>query len=199
MSRSSTCQKLRVCSCVVYRGSCARRRAGDRYRGAVTWKPTALAIETERLTLRIRDERDAEWYRELVGERGQDIPTLEESRARLARFRDLTIETGIGALAICRRAEGDTIGYCALIVGRASLDEPEVAFELLQRFHGHGYATEAVQALVVAATATGRRRLWSTVGAWNAPSFRVLEKVGFRRDHSVTDDRGEVVYLVRDL
>ena len=159
----------------------------------------ALDIETERLTLRIRDERDADWYRELVGERGEDAPTLEESRARLARIRDLTIETGIGALAICRRAEGDTIGYCALIVGRASLDEPEVAYELLRRFHGHGYATEAVRALVGAAAATGRRRLWSTVGAWNAPSLRVLDKVGFRRDHIVTDERGEVVYLVRDL
>jgi RimJ/RimL family protein N-acetyltransferase len=159
----------------------------------------ALSIETERLTLRIRDERDAEWYRELVGERGQDIPTLEESRARLARFRDLTIETGIGALAICRRVEGDTIGYCALIVGRGSLDEPEIAYELLQRFHGHGYATEAARALVAAASATGRRRLWSTVGAWNTPSLRVLEKIGFRRDHTITGDRGEIVYLVRDL
>jgi RimJ/RimL family protein N-acetyltransferase len=159
----------------------------------------ALSIETERLTLRIRDERDAEWYRELVGERGQDIPTLEESRARLARFRDLTIETGIGALAICRRVESDTIGYCALIVGRGSLDEPEIAYELLQRFHGHGYATEAARALVAAASATGRRRLWSTVGAWNTPSLRVLEKIGFRRDHTITGDRGEIVYLVRDL
>ena len=53
----------------------------------------ALDIETARLTLRLRDERDAEWYRELVGERGEETLTLEESRARLARFRDLTIET----------------------------------------------------------------------------------------------------------
>ncbi len=159
----------------------------------------ALSIETERLTLRIRDERDAEWYCELVGERGEDLPTLEESRARLARFRDLTIETGIGALAICRRAEGDTIGYGALIVGRCSLDEPEIAYELLRRFHGRGYATEAAQALVAAAAATGRRRLWSTVGAWNAPSLQVLEKIGFRRDHTITGDRGDVVHLIRDL
>ena len=91
------------------------------------------------------------------------------------------------------------IGYCALIVGRCSLDEPEIAYELLRRFHGHGYATEAAQALVVAAAATGRRRLWSTVGAWNTASLRVLEKIGFHRDHTVADDRGEVVYLVRDL
>ncbi|MGK2850528.1 MAG: GNAT family N-acetyltransferase [Candidatus Limnocylindrales bacterium] len=160
----------------------------------------AHSIETPRLTLRIRDERDAAWYHELVAERGEETPTLQEATARLARFRDLTVELGIGALAIDRRAEGDTIGYCALIVGRASLDEPEIAYELLRRFHGHGYATEAAQALVDAAAATGRKRLWSTVGAWNEPSLRVLEKVGFRRDHTVmTDDRGEIVYLVRDL
>jgi RimJ/RimL family protein N-acetyltransferase len=169
------------------------------YFETMTWKPMAPSIETERLTLRLRDERDAAWYRELVGERGEDMPTLEEATARLERFRDLTTELGIGALAICRRAEGDAIGYCALIVGRASLDEPEIAYELLRRFHGHGYATEAAQALVAAAAATGRRRLWSTVRPWNTASLRVLEKIGFHRDHSVMDDRGEIVYLVRDL
>lgn len=160
----------------------------------------ATAIETERLILRLRDERDAEWYRELVGERGEDTPTVEEATARLARFRDLGTEIGIGALTICLRDGGDPIGYCALIVGRTTLDEPEIAYELLKRYHGHGYATEAAAALVVAAAATGRRRLWSTVGAWNTPSLRVLEKIGFRRDHVVvTDDRGEIVWLVRDL
>jgi len=158
-----------------------------------------LAIDTERLTLRLRDERDAAWYRELVAERGEEMPTLEEATARLAKFRDLTIEIGIGALAIRRRAEGDAIGYCALIVGRCSFDEPEIAYELLRRFHGHGYATEAAQALVDAAAATGRHRLWSTVRPWNAASLRVLDKIGFRRDHTTTDDLGDVVWLVRDL
>ena len=164
------------------------------------WGPLPDLIETERLTLRTRDERDAAWYRELVGERGEDLPTLGEARARLAQVRDRLQAVGLGALAILRRAEGDAIGYCALIVGRASADEPEIAYELLRRYHGHGYATEAARALVDAAAATGRRRLWSTVGAWNTPSLRVLEKVGFRRDHTVTiEDRGEVVWLVRDL
>ncbi len=148
------------------------------YLVSVTWQPMSLAIETERLTLRLRDERDAAWYRELIGERGEDIPTLEEATTRLARFRDSTTEVGIGALAICRRAEGDVIGYCALVVGRCSLDEPEIAYELLRRFHGHGYATEAARALVDAAAATGRHRLWSTVRPGNAASLRVLEKIG---------------------
>lgn len=157
------------------------------------------AIETERLTLRLRDERDAAWYRELIAERGEEMPTLEEATARLARFRNLAIELGIGALTICRRAEGDGIGYCALVIGRCSLDEPEIAYELLRRFHGRGYATEAAHALVAAAAATGRRRLWSTVAASNQPSLPVLEKIGFHRDHTVADDRGDIVYMVRDL
>jgi RimJ/RimL family protein N-acetyltransferase len=159
----------------------------------------SLAIETERLTLRLRDERDAAWYRELVGERGEGTPTLEEATTRLARFRETTAVAGIGALAICRRAEGDVIGYCALIVGRCSLDEPEIAYELLRRFHGRGYATEAAQALVAAAAATGRHRVSATVRPGNAASLRVLEKVGFRKDRTVSDDQGDVVYLVRDL
>jgi RimJ/RimL family protein N-acetyltransferase len=52
---------------------------------------------------------------------------------------------------------------------------------------------------VAAAAATGRRRLWSTVGSWNAPSLRVLEKLGFRRHHTTVDERGEIIYLLRDL
>jgi RimJ/RimL family protein N-acetyltransferase len=37
------------------------------------------------------------------------------------------------------------------------------------------------------------------VGAWNAASLRVLEKIGFHRDHSIIDEhRGEIVYMVRD-
>jgi RimJ/RimL family protein N-acetyltransferase len=97
-----------------------------------------------------------------------------------------------------RRVEGDVVGYCGLLVGRTTLDEPELAYELLRRFHGRGYATEAARAVLDAAFATGRRRLWATVRLWNAPSFRVLEKLGFRQDHSATDERGELVYLVRD-
>jgi GNAT superfamily N-acetyltransferase len=85
-------------------------------------------------------------------------------------------------------------------VGNASVDEPEIAYELLQRAHGCGYATEAARAVLEAAIATGRTRLWSTVRAWNAPSFRVLEKLGFDRDHVWTpDDRGQMVWMTRAL
>ncbi|SEF32440.1 Acetyltransferase (GNAT) domain-containing protein [Amycolatopsis pretoriensis] len=98
-----------------------------------------------------------------------------------------------------RRAEGDFIGYCGLIIGRSTLDEPEIAYELFRRAHGRGYATEAADAVLGAAEATGRNRLWATVGAGNTASFRVLEKLGFVRDHVSAEDSGEIVWLTRIL
>jgi RimJ/RimL family protein N-acetyltransferase len=81
------------------------------------------------------------------------------------------------------------IGYCGLIVGRATQEEPEIAFELFLRVHGLGFATEAGRAVVAAAAATGRSRLWSTVRAWNQLSLRVLEKLGFVRTPRVDADQ----------
>ena len=74
--------------------------------------------------------------------------------------------------------------------------EPELAYELLPQAHGRGYATEASRAVLDAGFATGRQRIWSTVRPWNMPSLRVVEKLGFRRDHTTTDNGGELVWLV---
>ena len=160
----------------------------------------AFELETERLSLRPLTPSDAPWHLELMGERdGGSTRTLDEDRGRLTELQDSAAANGIGFLTVRRRSDGVPLGYCGLLIGRASLDEPEIAYELLRRYHGHGYATEAARAVVSAAADTGRRRLWSTVRTWNAPSFRVLEKLGFRRDRSEMDGRGELVYLVREL
>jgi RimJ/RimL family protein N-acetyltransferase len=72
---------------------------------------------------------------------------------------------------------------------------------LAKRAHGHGYATEAASAVVEAARRTGRRRLWATVRDWNAPSFRVLEKLGFERGGRVDEnpERGDSIWMTRSL
>jgi RimJ/RimL family protein N-acetyltransferase len=167
------------------------------------FSPVAWHLETERLVLNPFGATDAELYAELINERGPGArgfgTTVQGARDNIAKAAIEAEESGIGLLAVRRRTEGDFIGYCGLLVGRASIDEPEIAFELFRRAHGQGYATEAAVAVIEAAKATGRRRLWSTVGAWNHPSLRVLEKIGFRRDHTETDDNGDLVYLIRDL
>lgn len=156
-------------------------------------------IITERLYLSMWEESDASWYRELVGERGIAKPTLDAAHKKVISFRDRALESGISLLTIRRKDEGDFIGYCGLIIGRSTLEEPEIAYELLQRAHGNGYATEAASAIIEAAVATGRRRLWSTVRSWNIASFRVLEKIGFIRHHSIWDENGELIWNMRDL
>src|SRR6059058_4780018 len=160
----------------------------------------SMELETDRLTLWPWAKGDAEDYRALIAERDDGTVSVETARERIVTQLASAGRTGIALLAVRRRAEGDFIGYCGLIVGRASVDEPEIAYELFRRVHGHGYATEAARAVVGAAVATGRKRLWSTVGVWNTPSLRVLEKLGFERDHVAPDDgKGEVVWLTRTL
>jgi RimJ/RimL family protein N-acetyltransferase len=142
-------------------------------------------IATERLTLGAWHDEDLPHYAALTNERDPRTAAapaggrVDESivRARLVQRQRELDETGIALLAV--RAAGVFAGYCGLTIGHASFDEPEIAYELLQRFQERGYATEAAQAIVAAASQTGRRRLWASVRPWNASSFRVLTKVGF--------------------
>lgn len=164
-----------------------------------SYLPFPFALRTERLTLQLWEVADAAGYRQLVGERGEDMPTLAAAVAEIEDARQTAPARGIHLLTLRLHGSDEFLGYCGLIIGRATIEEPEIAYELLRSGHGNGYATEAATAVVDAARATGRKRLWSTVGAWNVPSLRVLEKVGFSRDHTTTNDRGELVWMVRDL
>ena len=112
-----------------------------------THRPMACHLETERLVLSPLDATDAELYAELINKRGPGArgfgTTVQGANDNLAKLANEAEESGLGLLAVRRRTEGDFIGYCGLIVGRASIDEPEIAFELFRRAHGQGYATEA--------------------------------------------------------
>ena len=111
------------------------------------YKPMPFHLETERLRLQPWAVSDADELRVLHFERGGGTPTAEHTRTLIAKQLAATAATGIALLPIRRRDEGDFIGYCGLIVGRSTVEEPEIAYELLRRAHGHGYATEAAGAV----------------------------------------------------
>lgn len=141
-------------------------------------------LETHRLLLRPWRVDEAEVLRELWSERDPRVPPHRrldaEGRPSVADLAESIRPGGSfpqGLWAVGRRAEGDTIGYCGLVAGVRR--EPELAFELLRRSWGHGYATEAAQAVIDGARASGHRRLWASVWEWNAASRRVLTKLGF--------------------
>ena len=108
---------------------------------------TRLITGCTRLRLRLWQLADAEKLRDLWAERDPRSlhvidsvgrPTVEDLRTSLARQLAETALTGLALLAIEDR-HGQFIGYCGLIVGRATWEEPEIAFELFRSHHGRGY------------------------------------------------------------
>lgn len=145
---------------------------------------TALVLETDRLLLRPWQVDDAGVQRELWAERDPRVPAHRRidaaGRPTVAELA-AAIRAGRSSLsAVELKDGGDVIGYCGLIDGGPKLEgEPELAFELLRRSWGRGYATEAAMAVVGWARSAGYRRLWATVWDWNTASRRVLDKLGF--------------------
>jgi [ribosomal protein S5]-alanine N-acetyltransferase len=147
-----------------------------------------LVLETDRLLLRPWRVSEAAIQRELWTERDPRVPPHRridaDGRPTLEDFedgiRDAAPPSSIGLLAIQLKTEPDVIGYCGLVEGGPEVDgEPELAFELLRRFWGRGFATEASLAVLEWAKSSGHERLWATVWDWNSASRRVLAKVGF--------------------
>jgi ribosomal-protein-alanine N-acetyltransferase len=101
-------------------------------------------------------------------------PTLEDLQQRIRN----QVSTPNRLLVIERTADGDVLGYCGLVDGQ-HVGEPEIAYELLRRAWGQGYATEAAWTVLSWARSLGFRRLHATVWDWNLASRRVLTKVGF--------------------
>lgn len=178
--------------------------------GLVVTRLIPTEIETERLVLRRPSEEDAIMRRELWTERDPRVPphrrigpdgrpTVEDIAASLRAEQDAPRS---GLLTVVRKREGDIIGYCGLIFdGRGSPNEPELAYELLRRAQGCGYATEAARAVLDWAEDAGYQQVWSGARKWNGPSLRVLQKLGFAdTDQDVLDAQyGDSVVVTRTL
>jgi ribosomal-protein-alanine N-acetyltransferase len=168
-----------------------------------------VSFETSRLVLRSWRVAEAAVLRELWTERDPRVPPHrridEDGHPTLAELED-SIRTNqpssIGLLAIERKVARDVIGYCGLVdSGRGSEGEPELAFELLRRVWGQGYATEAALAVLDWARSSGYERLWATVWDWNTASRRVLAKVGFTETEQKEVDaaHGTTLFTTRRL
>jgi RimJ/RimL family protein N-acetyltransferase len=147
-------------------------------------------LDTERLTLRWFDERDAAFVLALVndpawilniGDRG--LRTPDDARAWIA---DKLVTSywlrGHGLWAVERRADGVLVGMCGL-VDRDSLPDIDVGYAIAAPFRRQGYAREATQAtLAYARDVLGQRRIYGIVRPDNVSSIRVLEASGLASD-----------------
>ena len=157
----------------------------------------STVLHTERLRLRpVRDE---------------DIDRILEYRnlPEVTRWLLNTKVTPVSFRAAWRRAADDPDDHSAavtlngLVIGTVSLDvfdgmgqpgmpqrtEARLGYTFDPAHGGHGYATEAVSAMVAYAfNGLGLRRITAGCFADNVASVRVLEKVGMRREqHGVGD------------
>jgi RimJ/RimL family protein N-acetyltransferase len=165
---------------------------------ATTLDSVDWPVHTERLSIRAATSADAEptWrYRRLEPvSRWMTSATTDPEEYR-ARFESADRM----AKTLVMEHEGSVIGDLMLAVenawAQAEVEEAakgvqaELGWCLDPAYGGRGLATEAVQALIrVAFERLGLRRLTANCFADNAPSWRLMERVGMRREaHLVRD------------
>jgi RimJ/RimL family protein N-acetyltransferase len=160
---------------------------------AVSWP-----VRTERLTIRpaTLDDADATWQIRKIESVGRWMTACSTDRAdygqkfaepeRLSRTLVLELDgVVIGDLYL---AIGDAWAQ-AEVADRARGTQAELGWVLAPQHEGHGYATEAVAELVrVCFEDLGLRRVFAQCFADNEPSWRLMERLGMRREeHAVRE------------
>ena len=85
--------------------------------------------------------------------------------------------------AVARREDDRVVGTATLFFLYPEQGRAELGFSLRPELQGQGYASEGVRAVLAHAFDTMRlRRVEADVDPRNAPSRRVLERVGFREE-----------------
>jgi RimJ/RimL family protein N-acetyltransferase len=151
-----------------------------------------LPISTERLTLRAfnRSDVDAVYayrQREDVSRYLFDGPMSRESCAEAVQARiqqmSLAFEGDRVTLAAERREDGALVGEVTLIWRSIVSKQGEVGYVFNPDFHGQGYASEAVRALVgLGFWMFDLHRIYARCDPRNTPSFRLMERLGMRRE-----------------
>ena len=104
-------------------------------------------------------------------------------------------DTGI-RLAIDQATEATFIGWCSVTAWNPDFRSARLTYVLDDSAWGHGYATEAVQALLSWAFATlNLNRVQAETDTRNIASVRVLTKLGFELEGTLRQDcivNGEV-------
>lgn len=113
-------------------------------------------------------------------------------RRRVQRRRDHGV-TWYGV----RDTAGTMIGDAGLFIGRTG-NEPEIGFEVRERFQGRGHGSAAAAAVVAEGHRAGFSRIWAIVRPTNLASLRALDKVGFRAVREEADSKGRLVYLAHE-
>lgn len=143
-------------------------------------------IETDRLILRSWKAEDLPLFIAMNKDRGvmRYFPAAlsdAETESFYGRILDEFARNGWGLYAVEIKLTGEFIGYVGLHeIGFEADFAPgiEIGWRLAADYHNHGYATEAAKAVLEQAKKAGIGRLYSFTAKINAPSERVMQKIG---------------------
>ncbi len=171
-------------------------------------------LTTSRLLLREFEEEDwrathpYESDPEVVRYQSHDVRTPEQSREYIRHVRALARETPrrVYDLAVVPREGGRLIGRCGMRITDVEQREGTVWYILHRSEWGRGYITEAAEALLdFAFGPLGLHRMFGDCDPRNPGSFRVMEKLGMRREAHFRENafiKGEwcdsLIYAVLD-
>ncbi|MBO9524263.1 MAG: GNAT family N-acetyltransferase [Nocardioidaceae bacterium] len=155
-------------------------------------------VTTERLLLRRATEPDVKptWEYRRAEQVSRWISTWSRS---LEEYAETFLDPTRLARTVIVELDGQVIGDAAIVIqspwsqtevaDRAKHVEAELGWTFDPAYGGQGYATETVRALIeLSFTRLGLRRVVANCFADNAPSWRLMERVGMRREvHTVKE------------
>ena len=148
----------------------------------------SLPIITQRLVLRRFTHDDASDLLELVSQPSfaRAVPEMEPTESGIHRYieRQLSYQPferdKVFDLAVVCKPDGKVIGLLTLV---RKEQVGAIGWALGEEFRGQGYAAEAARAFVDYAFASlGLHRIEAETGCHNEPSWRLMERLGMRRE-----------------
>ena len=146
-------------------------------------------IETDRLILRSWKPEDLLLFIEMnkdarVMRYFPSILTDEQTESFYKRIQSEFDRNGWGLYAVELKSIGTFIGYVGLHeIGFDADFTPgvEIGWRLAADYHNQGLATEAAKEVLKLAKQNGLQRLYSFTAKQNAPSERVMQKIGMTK------------------
>lgn len=114
------------------------------------------------------------------------------SKKQLLESTKLFREIGLGIWLIYIREEVDPIGFAGFMKMPGTGLSSELVYALKEQFTGRGLATEVAMRLLAFAKARGLQSISASVDAINAPSVKILEKLGFKRQKILKGEFGDI-------
>lgn len=138
-------------------------------------------IQTQRLILRRFAKKDLQDLYEYLSDAEvvRFEPYKPMSMQQAAENLDWRISTD-EMIAVELEADGKMIGNVYL--GKRDFDSLEIGFVFNRKYWGCGYAAESCKALIDKAFSEGVHRIYAECDPCNTASWKLLEKLGFRRE-----------------